>query len=90
MPHYVYLARCSDGSLYAGTCIDPAAREAKHNTGKGAKYTRGRGPVRIIYIRKCRSLRDARKKEMKIKKMQKQEKELLILKFHGGGHRHGG
>ena len=47
MPHFFYLARCSDESLYAGTCINLEARERKHNDGTGAKYTRSRRPVRI-------------------------------------------
>ncbi len=46
---YFYLARCSDGSLYAGVCIDLEQREAAHNDGVGAKYTRGRRPVWIVY-----------------------------------------
>ena len=78
MKHYFYLARCRDGSLYAGTCIDPAAREALHNAGKGAKYTRSRSPVRIIYKETFLSLSAARKREVEIKKWKKAEKEILV------------
>lgn len=78
MPHFVYLARCSDGSLYCGTCIDPVAREEKHNEGKGAKYTRSRLPVKFVYVKKGRGLSDVRKLEAKVKKMSKAQKEALI------------
>lgn len=82
MPHYVYLARCRDGSLYAGTCMDPAEREAKHNAGAGAKYTRSRQPVKIVYLRKCRTLRAARKREAAMKRMRKEAKEQLVCYEH--------
>lgn len=78
MTHYVYLARCSDDSLYCGTCIDLKEREAKHNEGKGAKYTRSRLPIRIIYHETCASLSDARKREIEVKKMSKQHKEQMV------------
>ncbi len=58
--------------------MDVAAREAKHNEGTGAKYTRSRGPVKIIYTEKCETLSDARKREAEIKKWSKEEKEDLI------------
>ncbi len=48
--YYFYLARCADNSLYAGYCADVKSREAKHNSGDGAKYTRQRRPIKIIYI----------------------------------------
>ena len=78
MPHFVYLARCSDGSLYCGTCIDPKAREAMHNTGKGAKYTRGRRPVKFVYIKKSRGLSDVRRLEARMKKLTREQKEAVI------------
>ena len=68
MPHYFYLARCGDGSLYAGTCVDIVAREAKHNAGTGAKYTRAHLPVKIIYTEKFELLTEARKRENQLKK----------------------
>lgn len=77
--HYFYLARCADGSLYAGTCLDLAAREAKHNDGTGAKYTRARGPVKIIYHETFATLSDARKREAEVKKWSKSKKEELIF-----------
>ncbi len=78
MPHFVYLARCSDGSLYCGTCIDPVAREAKHNAGTGAKYTRSRRPVKFVYVKRSRGLSDVRRLEAKMKRMTKEEKEALV------------
>ena len=80
VPHYFYLARCSDDSLYAGTCIDLLAREEKHNEGRGAKYTRSRLPVRFIYHETFRTLSAARKREAAVKKLQKEEKEALVLR----------
>lgn len=78
MSHFVYLARCSDGSLYCGTCLDPVAREAKHNDGKGAKYTRGRRPVKFVYIKRSRGLSDARKLEARMKRLTKDQKEEIV------------
>jgi putative endonuclease len=47
--HYVYIVRCADGTLYTGYARDPRARQRAHNTGRGAKYTAGRRPVRLVY-----------------------------------------
>lgn len=80
MPHFAYLARCSDGSLYAGTCMDLAAREAKHNDGTGAKFTRSRRPVTIVYHEEFATLSEARVREAQIKKLTKAAKELLVLR----------
>ena len=78
MPHMFYLARCADGSLYAGTCINWRAREALHNAGKGAKYTRSRRPVRIIYRERLASLSAARRREAEVKRWPKRRKEQLL------------
>lgn len=77
MAHYFYLARCADGSLYAGTCVDLRAREAKHNDGTGAKYTRSRRPVRIVYHEACETLSAARSREAAVKGWSKEKKEKL-------------
>ncbi len=76
--HYFYLARCADGSLYAGTCINPIAREALHNAGKGAKYTRSRLPIEFVHIEKFKTLSEARKREAEVKRWVKTKKESLI------------
>jgi putative endonuclease len=78
MPHFFYLARCNDGSLYAGTCINVTEREAKHNDGTGAKYTRSRRPISIIYTEEFETLSDARKREAEVKTWSKDAKEKLI------------
>ena len=78
MPHYFYLARCSDRSLYAGTCLDLAEREAKHNEGKGAKYTRSRLPIAIIHHEAFLTLSEARKREAEVKTWSKAKKEATI------------
>ncbi len=78
MPHFVYLARCSDDSLYVGTCVDLAAREALHNAGKGSKYTRSRLPVTFVYHEEHPTLSVVRKREAAIKKLSRTEKMHLI------------
>ncbi|HLD71872.1 MAG TPA: GIY-YIG nuclease family protein [Candidatus Peribacteraceae bacterium] len=80
MLHYFYLARCSDDSLYAGTCLDLAEREGKHNEGKGAKYTRSRRPIRIMYHEEFETLGEARKREAEVKRWKKDKKELLLAR----------
>ncbi len=78
VPHFFYLARCADHALYAGTCVDIEDREQKHNDGKGAKYTRSRRPVKIIYFETFQTLSEARKREAEVKKWKKGEKEALV------------
>jgi putative endonuclease len=78
MAHYFYLARCNDGSLYAGTCTDLHAREEKHNAGSGAKYTRSRRPVHIVYHESFATLSEARKREAEVKRWCKEGKEDLL------------
>ncbi len=81
MSHYFYLARCRDKSLYAGTCLNLKEREAKHNDGTGAKYTRSRKPVKIIYSERFRTLGKARRREAEVKKWAKIKKEMLVGKM---------
>ena len=82
MSFYFYLARCADGSLYSGSCLDLKAREAKHNEWKGAKYTRSRRPVEIIYHEEFATLKEARQREASVKNLQKNEKEHLVSANH--------
>ncbi len=77
MPFF-YLARCSDGTLYSGSCKDPAAREAVHNSRKGAKYTRSRLPIRMVYSEEFPTLGDALRREAEVKKWRKERKEALF------------
>ncbi len=78
VPHYFYFARCADGSLYAGTCLDLKAREEKHNDGTGAKYTRSRLPIKIVYSEEFETLSEARSREAKVKRLKKSQKEALL------------
>ena len=80
MPFYTYIARCADNSLYTGYCKDINSREEKHNLGKGAKYTKQRRPVKIIYFEKFKTKIEAIKREKQIKKLSKSNKEALIKK----------
>ncbi len=77
-PWYCYLARCQDGSLYAGITTDLARRLAAHNEGTGAKYTRTRRPVRLVWWEVLGSKSDAAKREAEIKSWKKKRKEHLI------------
>ncbi len=74
---YVYLLRCSDDTLYTGVTNDLAAREQKHNEGRGAKYTAGRRPVRIVYSEKCGTRSGAQAREAQIKRWPRARKEAL-------------
>lgn len=75
---FVYIVRCSDKSLYTGIATNIAARVTIHNSGKGAKYTRSRMPVKLVYKKVMRSESAARKREAAIKKLSRTEKLFLI------------
>ncbi|MBX3233203.1 MAG: GIY-YIG nuclease family protein [Labilithrix sp.] len=74
---FVYVARCADGSLYCGVARDVKARIAQHDAGKGARYTRGRGPLTVAAVRKCASHGDALRLELAVKRLPRPEKERL-------------
>ncbi len=76
--HYFYVLECSDGSYYAGYTVDIERRIHNHNTGKGAKYTRGRTPVKLLYSETFDSKSDALKMEIKFKKFSRKKKKLYI------------
>lgn len=78
--NYVYLLRCADGSLYCGWTTDPEAREKAHNSGRGAKYTRSRLPVKLVFTEAFPDRHEALSREWHIKRMSKAEKEKLIRK----------
>jgi putative endonuclease len=75
---YVYVARCADNSLYCGIARDVAARIAEHDAGKGAKYTRGRGPLVVVLKRRCRTQGNALRLEYAIKQLSRSQKEALV------------
>jgi len=77
---FVYIARCADDSLYTGIAKDVSVRIAEHDAGKGARYTRGRGPLSVCAIRRCTSKGDALRLELAIKALTRDEKERLIAK----------
>jgi predicted GIY-YIG superfamily endonuclease len=74
---WVYILRCSDGSLYTGTTTDVRRRVGEHNSGRGAKYTRSRLPTTLAYLEKAESLREALIRELEIKKLSRSSKLLL-------------
>jgi len=76
--HFVYIVRCADGTLYTGYARDPKRRVKIHNTGKGAKYTSGRRPVRLVYSEEFESVGDALRRERALKRWSRAEKEILI------------
>lgn len=80
---YLYILRCGDGSLYTGISTDVHRRLDAHIAGKGAKYTRGRGPLTLVYMERCGSHSEALKRELDIKALTKEEKERLILNSRG-------
>lgn len=77
---FLYMLRCGDGSLYTGITTDVQARLEVHRSGKGAKYTRGRGPLELVYSEECGSHSDALKREMAVKALTKEEKEAFCGK----------
>lgn len=81
MNNYTYILKCRDRSLYTGWTNDIENRIKMHNEGKGAKYTRGRGPVELVYLEKFSTKEEAMRREAAIKKLNRKQKLLLIQKF---------
>ncbi len=79
MSWYVYMLRCKDDSLYTGCTDDISRRLAAHNSGKGAKYTRSRLPVHLVYEEAQPDRSSALKREYAIKHLTKAKKEELVL-----------
>ena len=78
MPWYVYLLRCGDGTLYTGITDDLDRRLAAHRAGRGAKYTRGRGPLELVYAEEQPDKPAALRREAAVKKLRRPAKEALI------------
>jgi predicted GIY-YIG superfamily endonuclease len=74
----LYILRCGDGSLYTGITVDVEARFAQHCHGTGAKYTRGRGPLELVYQEECGDHSQALKREYQVKSLSKPEKMAMI------------
>jgi len=77
MSYYSYLVRCSDGSYYAGFTTDPEKRVRTHNAGKGAKYTRSRLPVVLVYYESFEDEHSARSREWHLKRLPHAQKAAL-------------
>ena len=84
MKGYTYVLRCADDTLYCGWTNDLTARLAAHNSGKGAKYTRGRGPVTLVYSEMFDTQSEAMQREAAIKKLTRPQKQVLIDSQNGG------
>ncbi len=78
MAYWLYILRCGDGSLYTGITDDVERRLAAHRSGKGAKYTRGRGPLEVVYREECADRSAALKREYAVKQLPREEKLKLI------------
>lgn len=83
MGWWVYILRCADGTLYTGVTDDVERRAAAHNSGKGAKYTRGRGPVEVVYREACADRSAALRREAAIKKLPRGQKLALVGAAYG-------
>lgn len=80
---FLYILRCGDDTLYTGITTDIDRRFAMHTSGKGAKYTRGRGPLTIVYRECCGSHSDALRREYAVKALPRMEKEKMIQEYQG-------
>ena len=78
---FVYILACGDGTLYTGAAADWKARLEEHRSGKGAKYTRGRQPLSVVFLRETAGWPEALKEEARLKKLTKKQKEKLIAEF---------
>lgn len=84
MAFAVYILQCADKTLYTGSTCDLKKRVYKHNNTKaGAKYTRGRRPVKLVHSEKFKTLAEARKREAEIKNLSRLQKKMLINLRHG-------
>lgn len=78
MSWFLYILRCGDGSFYAGITQDVEERLKRHNVGDGAAYTRAHRPVSLAFVVKYETYKEARRREMEVKKWGRRKKEELI------------
>ena len=83
MSCYCYIVECADGTYYTGWAIDPAKRVAMHNKGRGARYTRTRCPVRLVYVEELPDRKSAMKRAIAIKRLGRVGKSKLIQEERG-------
>ena len=76
--NYTYILRCGDGTLYTGWTNDIAKRLLDHRSGKGARYTKGRGPLCLVHLERFDTKSEALRREAQIKSLSRPEKEELI------------
>ena len=81
--YFCYIVQCVDGSFYTGWSTDPQRREKCHNRGQGARYTRARRPVTLVYVEPQPDRSAAMKREARIKNMTRQMKQKLIKQGQG-------
>ncbi len=79
--NFTYILECSDGTLYTGWTNDLERRVKAHNAGKGAKYTKSRRPVKLVYFESFSTKQEAMRREWEIKQLKRQEKEIMITGF---------
>lgn len=82
-PWFVYLLRCGDGTYYCGIALDPEARLEAHRRGKGARYTKGRGPLELIHVERCRDKSEALRRERAVKRLDRAAKRALAGRGEG-------
>ena len=80
MSAYCYIVECADGSYYTGWTTDPERRVREHNRGRGARYTRSRRPVRLVYMEEQPDRSSAMKRERAIQALTREQKHQLIKK----------
>lgn len=90
MAYWLYILRCGDGSLYTGTTDDVERRLKAHREGKGAKYTRGRGPLEVVYREELPDKSAALKREWAVKRLSREEKLRLIENGTAAGEKEDG
>ena len=79
--YYTYILKCKDNTCYTGYTNDLEKRLKAHNEGKGAKYTKGRGPVELVYYEEYEDKSTAMRREWEIKQLSRSEKEKLIEQY---------
>lgn len=79
--NFTYIVECSDGTLYTGWTTDLAHRVKTHNAGKGAKYTKSRRPVRLVYFEKFSTKQEAMRREWEIKQLKREDKKKMVDGF---------
>jgi len=81
--YYCYLVECANGAYYAGWTLDPLRRVRQHNAGKGARYTRLNGPVKLVYVELVPDRVSALKRELAIKRLKHNGKQKLVDRAEG-------